>query len=45
MNDRLTTTEARLRKQYSTLDASMSSLTALNTYVTQQIAQWNKSTK
>lgn len=44
LNDRLTNTEDRLRKQYSTLDANLASLTALNTYVTQQIATWNKST-
>ncbi|MGF6524909.1 flagellar filament capping protein FliD [Variovorax sp. PvP013] len=44
VNTRLTLTEARLRKQYSALDTTVSSLTALNTYVTQQIAQWNKST-
>lgn len=44
VNDRLTLTETRLRKQYSALDTTVSSLTALNTYITQQIAQWNKST-
>jgi flagellar hook-associated protein 2 len=43
VNDRLTLTEARLRKQYAALDANLSSLTALDTYVSQQIAQWNKS--
>jgi flagellar hook-associated protein 2 len=43
VNTRLTLTEARLRKQYSALDTTVSSLTALNTYITQQIAQWNKS--
>jgi flagellar hook-associated protein 2 len=36
--------EARLRKQYSALDAQMASLNALNAYVTQQVATWNKST-
>lgn len=44
LNLRLTSDEARLRKQYSALDTQVSSLTALNTYITQQIAQWNKST-
>lgn len=44
VSDRLSLTEARLRKQYTALDTQMASLTALNTYVTQQIAQWNKST-
>ena len=43
VSDRLTITEARLRKQYSTLDSTVASMTALNSYITQQIAQWNKS--
>ena len=42
LSDRLTTVEANMRKQYSALDTKMSSLTALNSYITQQIAQWNK---
>ncbi|MDO8250926.1 MAG: flagellar filament capping protein FliD [Rhodoferax sp.] len=36
--------ETRLRKQYSALDAQMAQLNALNAYVTQQVATWNKST-
>jgi flagellar hook-associated protein 2 len=40
---RLALTEARLRAQYTSLDTSMASLTALNTYITNQVAQWNKS--
>jgi len=44
LSDRLTTVEANMRKQYTALDTKMASLTALNTYITQQIAQWNKST-
>jgi flagellar hook-associated protein 2 len=44
VNDRATLFEARLRKQYSALDAQMAQLTALNAYVTQQVAAWNKST-
>jgi len=44
VSDRLTIIEARMRKQYSALDSTVASMTALNTYVTQQIAQWNKST-
>lgn len=43
VNDRAARVEARLRAQYTALDAKMSSLTALNTYITQQVAQWNKS--
>ncbi len=44
LSDRLTLTEKRLRAQYTALDTKMASLTALNTYITQQVAQWNKST-
>jgi flagellar hook-associated protein 2 len=44
VNDRATVVEARLKKQYTTLDTKMASLTALNNYVAQQISQWNKST-
>jgi flagellar hook-associated protein 2 len=44
VNDRATLFEARVRKQYSALDAQMAQLNALNAYVTQQVAAWNKST-
>ncbi len=44
VNDRAAAVEARLRKQYSALDARMASLTALNAYVAQQVTTWNKST-
>ncbi|MBP7567084.1 MAG: flagellar filament capping protein FliD [Burkholderiaceae bacterium] len=43
VNDRATRVEARLRKQYTALDAKMAQLTALDTYIQQQVAQWNKS--
>lgn len=39
---RVADTEKRLRAQYAALDTKMSSLTALNTYITNQIAAWNK---
>lgn len=42
INDRADRAEVRLRKQYSSLDTKMASLSALNTYITQQVAQWNK---
>ncbi|MEG0558355.1 MAG: flagellar hook protein, partial [Comamonas sp.] len=35
--------EVRLRAQYSRLDTQMASLSALDTYITQQVAAWNKS--
>jgi flagellar hook-associated protein 2 len=39
---RMTTVEARMRAQYSALDTQMSKMNALQTYVTQQIAAYNK---
>lgn len=44
VNDRAAMFESRVRKQYSALDAQMASLNALNQYVAQQLATWNKST-
>lgn len=35
--------EAMLNKQYSALDTQMATLTSLSSYMTSQIAQWNKS--
>ena len=44
LEDRVSRTEARLRAQYSVLDAQMNQLNGLSSYVEQQIANWNKST-
>jgi flagellar hook-associated protein 2 len=44
VNRRATNLEAQLTKTYSALDAKMASLNALSDYVTQQVAQWNKTT-
>ncbi|VWX60280.1 conserved hypothetical protein [Burkholderiales bacterium 8X] len=44
MNLRLVSTEARIRKQYSALDGQMASFNALSSYITNQVAQWNKAT-
>jgi flagellar hook-associated protein 2 len=44
VNDKAAIVEARLNKQYSALDAKMASLSALNSYVAQQVTTWNKST-
>lgn len=41
---RATALEARLTRQYTALDTQMASITALSTYMTQQVANWNKST-
>jgi flagellar hook-associated protein 2 len=44
LNTRLAATQARLTAQYNALDTQMASISTLGTYVTQQIANWNKST-
>ncbi len=44
VNAHVALVEARLRKQYSALDAQMGSLNSLNAFVTQQVTLWNKST-
>ncbi len=43
LTDRLALTEARLRAQYTTLDTNMAKMSALNSYISNQIAAWNKS--
>ena len=42
LSARVTIVEKRLRAQYSALDAKMGTLTSLSSYVTAQLAQWNK---
>ena len=42
INEKASRTEQRLLAQYSRLDSTLSQLSALNSYVTQQVAQWNK---
>jgi flagellar hook-associated protein 2 len=44
VNDKATLFETRLRARYSALDAQMAQLNALNSYVSQQVTSWNKST-
>ena len=36
-------TQERLLKQYSALDTQMGQLSSLSTYMSSQVAQWNKS--
>lgn len=43
MQNRLQLTEARLRRQYSALDTTMSQMSTLSSYLTQQITAFNKS--
>ena len=43
VNERADRVEASLRKQYSALDSKMSQMSGLSSYVSSQIAQWNKS--
>ena len=42
LNTRLTLTEARLRKQYSTLDVTLSTMNSTSNYLTQQLAALSK---
>ncbi len=42
-SDHISRYEAQLNAKYSALDAKMASLTALNSYVSQQVTMWNKS--
>ena len=44
VNERASRVEAQLYKQYSALDAQMAQLNGLNSFVTAQLAVWNKST-
>jgi flagellar hook-associated protein 2 len=41
--DRLALTEKRLRAQYTSLDTNMAKMSALNSYISNQVAAWNKS--
>lgn len=43
MNDRVDSYRARLVSQYAALDKNMARLNGLNSYITSQVAQWNKS--
>jgi flagellar hook-associated protein 2 len=42
VNTRADQHQTQLLAQYSRLDSNLSQLTALNTYITQQVAMWNK---
>lgn len=44
INTHAAAVETQLNAQYTALDTRMASLTALNTYISQQVAAWNKST-
>lgn len=43
VTSRAAAVEARLRKTYTALDTKMAGLTALSTYITQQVAAWDSS--
>lgn len=45
VNEGAAALEAKLTRQYSALDSQMASITALNTYMQNQIAAWNKSSR
>jgi flagellar hook-associated protein 2 len=44
LNARVDAFQTRLVAQYTTLDSNVAKLNSLSAYVTQQIANWNKST-
>lgn len=44
LNEKVARIETQLNRRYNALDVQLNSLTALNSYITQQVAQWNKST-
>lgn len=44
VNDRAARVETQLLRQYSALDAQLAQMSGLSSYVTAQLAQWNKST-
>lgn len=44
LEDKVARVEAQLNRRYSALDVQLSSLNALNSYITQQVALWNKTT-
>jgi flagellar hook-associated protein 2 len=43
VTDRAERLEKSLTQRYTALDTKMSSLNALNTYISQQVTTWNKS--
>lgn len=43
VNERATRVESQLLKQYTALDSKMAQMNGLSSYVTAQLAQWNKS--
>ena len=44
VNERASRVEVDLRRQYTALDAQMAQISGLSSYVTAQLAQWNKPT-
>ncbi len=44
VNEKASRVEAALNRRYSALDVQLTSLNSLNSYLTQQITQWNKTT-
>lgn len=43
LESRVTRTEAQLRAQYTRLDSTLAGLNGLSSYLSQQVAQWNRS--
>ena len=45
VSERATRVESQLLKQYTALDSKMAQMNGLSSYVTAQLAQWNKSSR
>jgi flagellar hook-associated protein 2 len=45
VSEKISRFETQLNRRYSALDVQLSSLNALNAYITQQVAQWNRATQ
>lgn len=44
LNEKVARVEAQLNRRYSALDVQLNQLTSLNTYIQQQVIQWNRNT-
>jgi flagellar hook-associated protein 2 len=44
LNEKVSRVEAALNRRYTALDGQLGKLSSLNSYLSQQITQWNKNT-
>jgi len=45
LNEKVARVEAQLNRRYNALDVQLNQLTGLNNYISQQVIQWNRSTR